>query len=71
MISIDLIKKLRSITSLGIMECKEALIKSNGNIEIAIKNLYSQGTIKYTKTNANKLGFVNVLLNEKKMLLLL
>jgi elongation factor Ts len=66
MVSINLIKKLRNITSLGIAECKDALVKSKGDIDLAIEDLYNKGTIKYTKSNAKKLGFVNVLLNEEK-----
>lgn len=66
MISIKKIQELRNVTSLGIMECKEALVKANGNIELAINNLYSKGTIKYTKKDASKLGFVNTVLNEEK-----
>ena len=49
MISIKKIQKLRNITSLGIMECKEALIKSEGDIDLAINNLYTKGSIKYIK----------------------
>jgi len=64
--SIEKIKKLRNITSLGMMECKEALLQSNGNVDLAIENLYSKGTIKYIKKNAKKLGFVNVLLNNQQ-----
>jgi len=64
--SIKKIRKLREITSLGMMECKEALIKANGNLELAIEELYSKGTIKYVKKNADKLGFVNVSLNSDK-----
>lgn len=66
MISIKKIQELRNITSLGIMECKEALLKANGDIDLAINNLYSKGTIKYTKKDASKLGFVNSALNEDK-----
>ena len=66
MISIKKIQELRNVTSLGIMECKEALVKANGNIELAINNLYSKGTIKYTKKDASKLGFVNTILNEER-----
>ena len=56
MVSINLIKKLRNITSLGIAECKDALVKSKGDIDLAIEDLYNKGTIKYTKSNAKKLG---------------
>jgi len=64
--SLQKIKELRKITSLGIVECKEALEKANGNVDKAIENLYSQGTIKYVKKDAQKLGFVNINVNEKR-----
>jgi len=64
--SIEKIKKLRNITSLGMMECKEALLESKGDLDLAIENLYSKGTIKYVKKNAQKLGFVHALLDKKQ-----
>jgi len=66
--SVEKIKKLRSITSLGMMECRDALIESKGDLDLAIENLYSKGTIKYVKKDAQKLGFVNVLLDEDQKL---
>jgi len=64
--SIKKIQKLRNITALGMMECKEALLNANGDIEKAIETLYSKGTIKYVKKNAEKLGFVNVSLSKNR-----
>lgn len=64
--SLKKIQQLRNITSLGIMECKEALLNANGNVDKAIEDLYSKGTIKYVKKDSQKLGFVNVVLNEAK-----
>jgi len=64
--SIKKIQQLRNITALGIMECKEALSKANGNVELAIENLYSKGTIKYVKKNAKQLGFVNTCMNKER-----
>jgi len=64
--SIKKIQKLRNITSLGIMECKDALLEAKGDIDLAIENLYSKGTIKYVKKDAKKLGFVNICLNDEK-----
>lgn len=63
--SIEKIQQLRKITSLGILECKKALIKSDGNIEAAIKHLYNKGSIKYMKKDAKKLGFVSIATNKK------
>lgn len=64
--SLEKIRELRKITSLGMMECKDALSNAKGDINKAIENLYSKGTIKYIKKNAQKLGFVNVKLNKEK-----
>ncbi|QCO70792.1 translation elongation factor Ts [Buchnera aphidicola] len=38
-----LIKELRSRTGAGFLECKRALLKENGNIELAIDNLRKSG----------------------------
>jgi elongation factor Ts len=43
-IEIDKIKELREITGLGVMECKKALEKTNGDIEDAKKILKKRGT---------------------------
>lgn len=64
--SLKKIQQLRKITSLGMMECKDALLKANGDINKAIEDLYSKGTIKYLKKNAKKVGFVNAELNNEK-----
>ncbi|MBW8350834.1 translation elongation factor Ts [Bacillus sp. IITD106] len=42
-ISSSLVKELRKETGLGIMDCKKALIKSNGNLNGAIEILRKQG----------------------------
>ncbi|WP_185869436.1 translation elongation factor Ts [Blattabacterium cuenoti] len=42
-VSIDKINELRKITGIGIMDCKVALINSNGNIEKAILILRKKG----------------------------
>lgn len=42
-INSNLIKELRKRTSIGILECKQALIKANGNLELAIDNMRKSG----------------------------
>lgn len=42
-ISLDLIKKLREETGIGIMECKKALIEAGGDLEKAKKILREKG----------------------------
>ncbi|MFP3014341.1 MAG: translation elongation factor Ts [Arsenophonus sp.] len=48
-----LVKELRELTGAGIIECKKALIKTNGNIELAINNIRKLGQSKAEK-KANK-----------------
>lgn len=42
-ISASVVKELREKTGLGFMICKNELIKTNGDMELAIKNLRTQG----------------------------
>jgi elongation factor Ts len=48
-ISAAMIKELRERTSLGIVECRKALIESDGDIELAIDNLRKEGDVKASK----------------------
>ncbi|WP_395479627.1 translation elongation factor Ts [Candidatus Curculioniphilus buchneri] len=48
-ISIALVKELRERTGIGIMECKEFLVKAQGNIEVAIDNMRKSGQLKASK----------------------
>ena len=43
-ISVKEINKLREITGVGIMDCKKALLESEGDLEKAIENLRKKGT---------------------------
>ncbi|MGJ8663201.1 MAG: translation elongation factor Ts [Marinicella sp.] len=42
-------KELREITGAGMMECKKALVETNGNIEVAIENMRKSGAAKAAK----------------------
>ena len=42
-IKISLIQELRNITGCGILECKSALLKSNGNLEVAVDIIRKSG----------------------------
>ncbi len=44
-----LVKELRERTGLGMMECKKALVETNGDIEVAIENLRKSGQAKAAK----------------------
>lgn len=47
----DLIKVLRKRTSISLIKCKQALIESNGNIELAIDNLRKSGLTTHVNTS--------------------
>ncbi|WP_343184183.1 translation elongation factor Ts [Buchnera aphidicola (Ceratovacuna keduensis)] len=53
-ISYSTIKKLRKITGIGILECKNEIINTKGNIEEAIFNLRKKGAIKAEEKKINK-----------------
>ena len=44
-----LVKELRERTGLGIMDCKKALVETDGNIETAIENLRKSSQVKAAK----------------------
>ena len=48
-ISASLVKELRERTGAGMMECKKALVETNGDIEVAIENMRKSGQAKAAK----------------------
>lgn len=48
-ITASLVKELRERTGLGMMECKKALVESNGDIEVAIEELRKSSGMKAAK----------------------
>ena len=48
-ITAGLVKELRERTGLGMMECKKALVETEGNIEEAIDNLRKNSGLKAAK----------------------
>lgn len=52
-ISASTVKELRERTGLGMMECKKALVETNGDIETAIDNLRKSGQAKAAKKAGN------------------
>ncbi len=65
-ITVDLVKKLRERTSAGILNCKEALIATNGDIEKSILWLRDKGIATATKKN-NRVaseGIVNIVVKK-------
>lgn len=58
-INAQLVKKLRDKTAAGMMDCKRALVESNGDLEVAAENLRKKGLMdaakKATRTAADGL----------------
>ncbi|CEL12282.1 Elongation factor Ts [Candidatus Portiera aleyrodidarum] len=67
---INLIKKLRNSTGLGIMTCKKALQKYKGNINLAINYLLTIHKFKY-KENLPKEGRINIKVSKNYKILML
>ena len=53
-ITAALVKQLRGITSLGMMECKSALVEADGDIEAAVDILRKKGAIKSAKRSGKE-----------------
>ncbi|MGL5336342.1 MAG: translation elongation factor Ts [Enterovibrio sp.] len=52
-ISAAMVKELRDRTGAGMMECKKALVETNGDIELAIENMRKSGAAKAAKKAGN------------------
>jgi elongation factor Ts len=52
-ITAALVKELRERTGAGMMDCKKALVESDGDIELAIENMRKSGAIKAAKKAGN------------------
>ncbi|WMY95481.1 MAG: translation elongation factor Ts [Arsenophonus sp.] len=61
-----LVKKLRQRTGVGIMDCKKALVKANGNINIAIDNMRKAGKAKVAK-KANRIATEGIIMLKVSM----
>ena len=58
-----LVKELRTISGLGILYCKKALIKANGNIDHAIKIMREDGKI-IAKKRSHKISSEGILISK-------
>jgi elongation factor Ts len=69
-INAQLVKKLRDLTGAGMMDCKKALVASNGNIEEAIVYLRKQGIASAGKkeSRATKQGLVSSFISQNTKL---
>ncbi len=69
-INAQLVKKLRDVTGAGMMECKKALVATNGDIDEAVVYLRKQGIASAVKkeTRATKQGLVTSFIASDKKL---
>lgn len=63
-ISADLVKQLRERTGVGMMECKKALVETNGDLEAAAELMRKQGLAKADK-KASRVAAEGVVVVEK------
>ncbi len=56
MAAVDDIKKLRDVTGAGVMECKQAIVDSKGDFDIAIKLIHERGLAKVEKRAGREAG---------------
>ena len=54
MVTLELIQKLREKTGLGMMDCKKALVETDGDVEKAIEILRKKGSLIAEKRSLNK-----------------
>lgn len=54
MITAQLVKELRERTGVGMADCKNALVETNGDIELAIEALRKKGIAKAAKRSGNE-----------------
>ena len=71
-ITASLVKTLRDKTGVGMMECKKALESSNGDIELAIKELREKGLSKAAKKSdrSTKEGRIITAINDSTAVIL-
>ena len=59
-----LVKELRERTGAGMMECKKALVETDGNIELAIENMRKSGAAKAAKKAGNVAAEGTIIIKE-------
>ncbi|WP_343190446.1 translation elongation factor Ts [Buchnera aphidicola (Mollitrichosiphum nigrofasciatum)] len=55
-LDVNLIKKLRDITGLGVIECKNALITNNNDIELSVDYLRKSGNLKIEQKSSKSIN---------------
>jgi elongation factor Ts len=61
-----LVKELRDRTGAGMMECKKALVETDGDIELAIENMRKSGAAKAAKKAGNIAAEGTILIKESE-----
>jgi len=64
-VRVGLIKELREMTGAGMMDCKKALIETEGDIEQAIENMRTSGALKAAKKATKIAAEGQVIIKEK------
>jgi len=59
-----LVKELRERTGAGMMECKKALVETDGNVELAIENMRKSGAAKAAKKAGNVAAEGTIIIKE-------
>jgi len=65
-ITTALIKELRMMTGAGMMDCKKALIETDGNVEEAIENMRKSGALKAAKKATKVAAEGQIIIKEKE-----
>ena len=55
-VTAETVQKLREITSAGVMDCRKALIETNGDIDAAVKLIHEKGLAKVEKRADRETG---------------
>ncbi len=63
-ITAAMVKELRERTAAGMMECKKALVETNGDIELAIENMRKSGAAKAAKKAGNIAADGSIIIKE-------
>ena len=66
-ITAALVKELRDRTGAGMMECKKALVETDGDIETAIDNMRKSGQAKAAKKAARIAAEGIILISQMKL----
>ena len=61
------VSELRQKTGVGLMDCKKALIETNGNVDEAVKKLREKGLAKAAKKSDRSTNEGRIFLSENEL----